>query len=369
MPIDSRVDHVGSLLRPRVLLDARARRDAGELGPGEFKRIEDDAVRHVVALQEECGCQVVTDGELRRDSFQSEITAACEGFENVTLDAWLWGDWHSDAVGDRSTERPPGLAVVERLRKRRNLASEEFTFLRSITGRIAKVTLPSPSLLGNLWDPERSRDAYPTLDDFVADVTSILVDEVRELQRLGCRYVQLDAPHYPLLIDPAWQAFYESRGWSLQEWLAHGIEFDNAVIDAAPGLTFGFHLCRGNQGSRWLVSGSYEPIAASIFQGVHAHRLLLEYDDERSGGFEPLLHVRDDQLVVLGLVTTKTPRVETVDSLAQRIHDAARIVPLERLGLGTQCGFSTSIVGNAISEDDERRKLTAIAETAARVWG
>lgn len=369
MAVESRVDHVGSLLRPPALLDARARRDAGELGADEFKRVEDDAVRHVVALQEECGCVVVTDGELRRDSFQSEITAACEGFENVTLDAWLWGDWRSDVVGDGSTERPPDLAVVERLRKRRNLAAEELTFLRSITDRVAKVTLPSPSLLGSLWDPERSRAAYPTLEDFVADVTSIFADEVRELQRLGCTYVQLDAPHYPLLVDPGWRAFYESRGWSLEEWLARGIEFDNAVIDAAPGITFGFHLCRGNQGSRWLVSGSYEPIARPIFQGVRAHRLLLEYDDERSGGFEPLEHVRDDQVVVLGLVTTKTPRVETVDWLSQRIRDAARILPLDQLALGTQCGFSTSVVGNAVSEEDERRKLTAIAETAALVWG
>ncbi len=369
MAVESRVDHVGSLLRPPALLEARARRDAGELAADEFKRIEDDAVRDVVALQEECGCVVVTDGELRRDSFQSEVAAACDGFENVTLEAWLWGDWHSDSVGDRSTARPPGLAVTERLRKRRNLAAEEFTFLRSITGRIAKVTLPSPSLFGNLWDPERSRAAYPTLDDFVADVTSILVEEVRELQRLGCRYVQLDAPHYPLLIDPVWQAFYESRGWPLQEWLARGIEFDNAVIDAAPGVTFGFHLCRGNQGSRWLVAGSYEPIARPIFQSVRAHRLLLEYDDERSGDFEPLEHVRDDQVVVLGLVTTKTPRVETIDRLSQQIREAAAIVPLERLALGTQCGFSTSIVGNAITEDEQRRKLTTIAETAARIWG
>jgi 5-methyltetrahydropteroyltriglutamate--homocysteine methyltransferase len=147
MAVESRIDHVGSLLRPRALLEARARREAGEIEPAEFKRIEDDAVRHVVGLQEECGCVVVTDGELRRESFQSEITAACEGFENVTLDAWLWGDWHSDTVGDRSTERPSGLAVVERLHKRRNLAAEEFTFLRSVTGRVAKVTLPSPRVL------------------------------------------------------------------------------------------------------------------------------------------------------------------------------------------------------------------------------
>jgi 5-methyltetrahydropteroyltriglutamate--homocysteine methyltransferase len=367
--VESRVDHVGSLLRPRALLDARARRDAGEIEPDEFKRIEDDAVRHVVGLQEECGCRVVTDGELRRESFQSEITAACEGFENVTLDAWLWGDWHSDAVGDRSTERPPGLAVVERLRKRRNLAAEEFTFLRSITGRTAKVTLPSPSLLGNLWDPERSRAAYPTLDDFVSDVTSILIDEVRELQRLGCRYVQLDAPHYPLLIDPVWQRFYESRGWSLREWLAHGIEYDNAVIDAAPGLTFGFHLCRGNQGSRWLVEGGYDPIAPRVFRRVAAHRLLLEYDDERSGSFEPLAQVPDDKVVVLGLVTTKSGRVETEDELERRTREAAEHIDLDRLAISPQCGFATSVIGNAVTVDDERRKLATIVRAANRIWG
>jgi len=364
----SRVDHVGSLLRPPALLDARARRDAGELAQPAFKAIEDAAVREVVRLQEDCGCRVVTDGELRRDSFQSELTAACDGFAGVTMDAWLWGDWHSDEVGDRSTPRPPGLAVVDRIRKRRSLAAEEFTFLRAQTDRIAKITLPSPSLFANLWDPERSRSAYATLDAFLADVVDVFVDEVRELKRLGCTYVQLDAPHYPLLIDPGWQRFYEERGWTLERWLAHGVELDNAVIDAAPELTFGFHLCRGNQGSRWLVSGGYEPIARQIFAGVHAHRLLLEYDDERSGGFEPLAHVRDDQVAVLGLVTTKTPRTETVEDLAGRLHDAARLVPLERLALGTQCGFSTSVLGNAISVEDERRKLTAIAETAASVW-
>jgi 5-methyltetrahydropteroyltriglutamate--homocysteine methyltransferase len=366
--IHSRVDHTGSLLRPRELLAARARRDAGDLEPAAFKAVEDDAVREVVRLQEECGCRVVTDGELRRESFQSELTAACDGFAGVTLDAWLWGDWHSEEVGDKSTPRPPGLAVVERIRKRRSLAAEEFTFLRAVTDRIVKVTLPSPSLFANLWDPERSRDAYPTLDDFLADVVAVFVAEVRELARLGCRYVQLDAPHYPLLIDPGWRAFYESRGWTLERWLAHGIELDNAVIDAAPGITFGFHLCRGNQGSRWLVAGGYEPIARPIFEGVRADRLLLEYDDERSGGFEPLEHVRDDQIVVLGLVTTKTPRAETVEWLTTRIRDAAAIVPLERLALGTQCGFSTSVVGNAISFDDERRKLAVISETAAAVW-
>ena len=362
----SRVDHVGSLLRPLELLEARRGRDRGELDSAAFKVVEDDAVRHVVRLQEACGCRVVTDGEQRRDSFQSELTAAVDGFAGVSMDAWLWGDWHSAEVGDLSTPRPPQLAVVERLHKRRTLAGEEFTFLRAATDRIAKVTLPSPSLFA--WHPERSRDAYPTLDDFLADVVTIFREEVQELARLGCRYIQLDAPHYPLLVDRSWQAYYEARGWTVERYLGHGIELDNAVIEAAPQVTFGFHLCRGNQGSRWLAQGSYEPIARPIFQGVRAHRLLLEYDDERSGGFEPLAHARDEQIVVLGLVTTKTPRVETVERLRQRILDAARIVPLERLALGTQCGFSTSVLGNAITEDDQRRKLTTIAETAAAVW-
>jgi 5-methyltetrahydropteroyltriglutamate--homocysteine methyltransferase len=207
------------------------------------------------------------------------------------------------------------------------------------------------------------------LDGFLSDVTDILSDEVRELARLGCTYVQLDAPHYPLLVEERWRTFYESRGWTIDSWLARGIELDNAVIAAAPGVTFGFHLCRGNQGSRWLVSGDYGPIAAQVLGGIRANRLLLEYDDERSGGFEPLEHVRPDAMVMLGLVTTKTSRAESLEYLRARVMDAAAFVPLERLGVSTQCGFSTSIVGNAISVDDERRKLGVLAETADAVWG
>ena len=252
--------------------------------------------------------------------------------------------------------------------RRRFLASEEFAFLRGQTDRVAKVTLPSPTLFANLWDPHRSRAAYPRFDDFMADVVAILVDEARELERLGATYIQLDAPHYPLLIDPLWRAFYEERGWTLERWLSYGIELDNAVIDAAPGATFGFHLCRGNQDSRWLVAGGYDAIARPIFGAIKAHRLLLEYDDERSGSFDALLLVPDDKLVVLGLVTTKTPRVETEEQLEQRITAASRVIDRERLALGTQCGFSTSVVGNRISVEDQRRKLEVIARTAARVW-
>ncbi|MGH8908505.1 MAG: cobalamin-independent methionine synthase II family protein [Egibacteraceae bacterium] len=317
MVVTARAEHVGSLLRPRGLLEARRAYARGEFDDAAFKRVEDEAVREVVALQTGLAFPVVTDGELRRESFQSDLCAAVDGFEGVTIDAWLWGDWHSGEVGNLRMDRPKGLGVVAPLRPRRTVAAEEFTFLRGLTDAQTKVTLPSPSMLSSLWDPQRSREAYPTLDGFLADVVAILSDTVRELRRLGCTYVQLDAPHYPLLMDPGWRAFYSSRGWTADRWLGYGLELDNALIDAAPDLTFGFHLCRGNQGSRWLVAGGYDAIAEPVFSTIRAQRLLLEYDDERSGGFGPLRHVRDDTVAVLGLVTTKTPRRETPQELGR----------------------------------------------------
>jgi 5-methyltetrahydropteroyltriglutamate--homocysteine methyltransferase len=366
--VTAHADHVGSLLRPPKLLEARRALADGSLEPAAFKAIEDRAVAGAIRLQEEAGCRVVTDGELRRESFQSELVASVDGFEGVTIDAWLWGAWHSDELGDKTVERPPGMAVVEPLRRRRSLAAEELTFLRSHTERIAKVTLPSPTLFANLWSPERSRGAYPMFDAFMEDVVNLLVEDVRELARLGATYLQIDAPHYPLLIDPAWRAFYEERAWPLERWLSYGVELDNALIDAAPDVTFGFHLCRGNQDSRWLVAGGYDDVAGPIFGGIRAHRLLLEYDDERSGGFQPLRLVADDAQVILGLVTTKGPRAETEDELERRVREAARHIDLERLGIGTQCGFSTSVVGNALTIDDQRRKLETISRAAERIW-
>jgi 5-methyltetrahydropteroyltriglutamate--homocysteine methyltransferase len=368
--ITARADVVGSLLRPPELLEARRRFEEGVISIREFKRAEDRAVDWAISLQERAGLPVVTDGEMRRESFQSQLVDAVEGFGEHDLDAWLWGDWHGDAsVGDKRIERPPTLGVVGKLRRRRSLSAEEFVYARARTGRTVKVTLPSPSLYANLWSPELSREAYPTLDDFLEDVAEVLSEEVDELVRLGATYIQLDAPHYPLLLDEKTRAFYEGRGWDFDRWMSRGVELDNHVMGGHPGVTFAFHLCRGNQGSRWLVSGSYEPLARRIFGGVRAGRLMLEYDDERSGGFEPLAHVPDDKVAVLGLVTTKTGRRETPEELEARIHEASAFVPLERLALSPQCGFATSIIGNALSVEDEERKLRTIVETAERVWG
>ena len=233
--VTAHTDVVGSLLRPPDLLQAREQYENGQLTPAEFKLIEDAAVDAAIALQEQAGIDVVTDGEMRRLSFQSGLPDAVDGFGEVPLDAYLWGDWHgADEVGDRATERPPRLGVRAPLRRRRHIAAEELTYLRGRTTRIPKITLTSPSLYANLWSPDISRDAYPTLDGFLEDVVAIMCDEVRELARLGATYLQLDAPHYPLLIDPATRAFYEAQGWTLERWLDRGIELDNAVIDARP---------------------------------------------------------------------------------------------------------------------------------------
>jgi 5-methyltetrahydropteroyltriglutamate--homocysteine methyltransferase len=365
-----RADIVGSLLRPQELLEARERYAAGGLSAAEFKRIEDRAVDWAIGLQERVDLPVVTDGEMRRESFQSQMVEAVDGFGEHDMDAWLWGEWHGDeTLGEKRTERPGTLGVVGKLRRRRHLSVEEFVYARGRTGRTVKVTLPSPSMYANLWSPELSVEVYPTLDLFLEDVAQILREEVEELARLGAEYVQLDAPHYPLLLDLKTREFYERLGWDLDRWLSRGVELDNHVIGVHPDVTFSFHLCRGNQGSRWLVSGSYEPLARRIFGGINAQRLMLEYDDERSGDFGPLSHVPEDKVAVLGLVTTKTPRRETPPELEARIYEASRFIPLERLALSPQCGFATSIVGNAVSVKDEEYKLRTIVETAERVWG
>ncbi len=238
--VTAHTDVVGSLLRPPELLKAREDVAAGRITQETFRTIEDRAVDQAIALQEEAGLEVVTDGEMRRLSFQSQMTEAVDGFGTWDLDAFLWGEWHGDErVGDVTRPRPTDLRIVGRLRRKRFLSVHEFTYLKSRTSRMPKVNLPSPGLFTNFWSPV---SAYPTLEVFLADVVGILRAEVVELVRLGATYIQLDAPHYPLLLDPRTRAFYEGQGWTLGQWLQQGIELDNAVISGFPEVTFGFHL-------------------------------------------------------------------------------------------------------------------------------
>lgn len=373
-----RAEPVGSLLRPDYLLRARERHGEGRIPRRELKRVEDRAVDAAVALQEGAGLPVVTDGEMRRESFQAQLTAAVEGFSDHDLSAFLWGRWRGDGeVGDRTVPRPEGLAVVAPLRRRRSLSAEEFVYLRARTRRIPKVTLPSPALFANFWDPDRAPDAYPDVGAFLEDLTRILAQEARELARLGCPYLQLDAPHYPLLRDDETAPWYEALGWDREEWLRRSVEWENRIMEAGreaagarePGITFALHMCRGNQDSRWLASGDYAPLAEAVFPRTGADRLLLEYDDARSGGFGPLAAVPEGTTVVLGVVTTKRDDREDPDELARRVEAAAEHHPLERLAVSPQCGFASSVVGNRIPEEAQAHKLRAVVEAARLVWG
>ena len=239
--ISAHADIVGSLLRPPELLKAQEQLAAGQINQAYFKEIEDQAVDNAIALQESVGLEIVTDGEMRRQSFQSQMTAAVSGFGEHNLDAFLWGDWY-DEQGVQKKRRPRRLGAVGKLKRVRYLSADEFSYLKGKTKRIPKITLPSPSLWANFWSPKYSREVYPTLDAFLADIVNILREEVVELVRLGATYIQIDAPHYGLLLDPKTRGFYERRGWSLDQWLSQGIELDNAIIAGFPDVTFGFHI-------------------------------------------------------------------------------------------------------------------------------
>lgn len=238
--ITAHADTVGSLLRPRELLEAQKQLVAGTITGDDFKAIEDRAVDEAVALQESVGLEIVTDGERRRQSFQSQMTAAVSGFGDHDIDAFLWGEWYDDKGAQRK-RRPRRLGAVAKLKRNRWLSADEFSYLKSKTSRIPKITLPSPGLWANFWSPEYSRETYPTLESFLSDIVQILREEVAELVRLGATYIQIDAPHYGLLLDPSTRRFYEGLGWALDQWLGLGIELDNAVMKNFD-VTFGFHV-------------------------------------------------------------------------------------------------------------------------------
>ena len=360
--MNPRSDVVGSLLRPRALLDARALLERGEITAPEFKQIEDRAVDEAVAMQEAAGLDVITDGEMRRYAFYGHLVEALEGFEKFGG----WSITFRDGHGQEAALRRP--VVVDRLRWRRQMSVEEFTYLRGRSSVPVKITLVSAQQAAAYYDPQKSRGAYATRDAYLADLVDFTRREIAELERLGCRYVQIDAPQYAALLDETIREGYRQRGSDPDRLVDACIELDNAIIDGHKDITFGIHICRGNHKSMFYASGGYDRIAAKVFGRARFHRFLLEYDDNRSGGFEPLRHVPDDRVVVLGLVSTKTPHLETPGELQARIAEASAIVPLERLALSPQCGFASTYEGNRLSADDQRSKLELVAQTARAVW-
>jgi 5-methyltetrahydropteroyltriglutamate--homocysteine methyltransferase len=357
-----RSDSVGSLLRPLYLKDVRARYEKGEVDHSEFKRLEDRAVDEAIELQTRAGLDVLSDGEMRRYAFYGHLVDAVEGFDK-------YGGWaipFRDKKGEEVVQPRP--VVVSKLRRKRPLCAEEFTYLRARTNRPAKTTIISAQQAAAYYDNKKSNLAYPKIDDYLADLVDILRDEVEELIRLGCTYIQIDAPQYAALLDPKLREGYRQRGNDPDRLLDLSTEMDNAVIGNHSGIVFGLHVCRGNNQSRFYASGDYGPIA-KIFQKTRFHRFLLEYDDERSGGFEPLRQVPEDRTVVLGLVSSKTRNLESKDELKRRIEQASHFIPLERLALSPQCGFASTIEGNLVTVADQEAKLRLVAETAKEVWG
>jgi methionine synthase II (cobalamin-independent) len=361
--LNPRSDVIGSLLRPPDLLEARARFERGDLTPAEFKRLEDGAVDEAVMMQQDAGLDVVTDGEMRRYAFYGHLVEALEGFDKFGG----WSITFRDGQGhDASLKRP---VVIDKLRWRRQMSVEEFTYLRGRTARPVKITLVSAQQAAAYYDADKSKAAYPTRDAYLADLVDFTRREIAELARLGCEYVQIDAPQYAALLDEKIRDGYRQRGSDPDQMLDACIELDNAIIAGHRGVTFGIHICRGNHKSMFYASGGYDRIAEKVFTRAKFDRFLLEYDDQRSGSFDPLRHVADDRVVVLGLVSSKRAGLEPAAEIRARIAEASRIVPLERLALSPQCGFASTHEGNRLSQDDQRKKLELVARIANEIWG
>jgi 5-methyltetrahydropteroyltriglutamate--homocysteine methyltransferase len=358
-----RAEVVGSLLRPRHLVDARRAVQQQTISAAEFKEIEDRAVDQAIALQEGAGLRALTDGEMRRRIFTGPLTESVEGLENVPGVKRIW---YTD---DGPIEEDLPLVVTGTLRLGRSSVTEEFSYARARARRRLKVTLPSPLMMLMRWSPQHSTAAYSDVFAMAADAADIIRTEVRELARLGCTYVQIDAPEIATLVQHETREWYEDQGISVARILTEGLDLINSVTDV-PGVAFGIHLCRGNRNGRWMAAGGYDAVAEALFRRCSGFdRFLLEYDDERSGSFEPLAAAPAGKTVVLGLVSTKRARVEPVGEIVERIREAAAYLPLDRLAVSTQCGFASVVDTHPVlTEDVQAAKLELVVRAAEQVW-
>ncbi len=358
-----RAEHIGSLLRPPELLTARRAFDEGTLAAEALRAMEDRWIGEAVALQERIGLLSVTDGEYRRIIYFGHFPAAVSGFTEMEAELEFHG-----ADGRRMRYMTP--VVTGRLRRLRGIATDEYRYLATLTHRTIKVTLPSPcSQHAFRWREGVSDKAYPDLDAFFDDVVRVYRQELAALAALGATYVQLDDVSLPLLCDPAHRARWQARGWDPDALVERYVRLVNAALAGRPaGLTVGIHLCRGNNQGKWMGEGGYDAVAERIFGGLAVDAFFLEYDSPRAGSFEPLRFLPRSRRVVLGLVSTKTPALESPDTLRARVDEASRRVPLERLALSPQCGFASTAPGNPLTPADQEAKLRLVVETAARIW-
>ena len=370
-----RVDQVGSLLRPQQLKEAFARYGAGAIDEDGLRAAQDEAIRAVIAKQQACNLPVVVDGEFRRTSFMESFSVV------AGVEEWQAGvKTYHQILARKDTNEATSLKgqdpillnrkrVTAKLKLLRNGLLDDFRFAQALTDRTIKVTLISADRITQCYDSENSKSIYPSVDAFLADVVAVERQMIAQLAGAGCRYVGIDGPGYTAYVDPDSLAAMCARGEEPMANMARSIKADNEVIAGFPGVIFGIHICRGNRQSMWHREGTYDAIAEKLFNTLDHKRLLLEYDTERAGTFESLRFVPKGKVAVLGLITTKVGRVESVDELRRRLDEAARYLPLEQLALSPQCGFASSIGGNLLTEDEQFRKLDVMLETAAKVWG
>ena len=374
-----RTDVVSSLLRPQAWQQARQHFDERTFSLQALQAIELACVRELVALQEAIGLDVVTDGEIGRLNFQDSFGLAVSGFDaapetlHVHVQRAAGGAplrrWDIPDLAQTGTPVSHRRPAVERLKLVNNIALAEYKRASAVARKPVKVSLIGPDRILQRFDYQASKAVYTDLDAFAADVVALERRMVGELVEAGCRYVHIDAPGFTAYADGPSLAAMQGRGEDPQVNLSRSIAAESAVVRGFDGVTFGIHLCRGNQRSMWHREGTYDAIAERLFNELPHDRFLLEYDSPRAGGFEPLRHVPKGKIVVLGLLSTKVPALETVDDLKRRIDAAAKYVPLEQLALSPQCGFASDATGNLISEDEQKHKLERVVETARQIWG
>jgi len=359
MKLQFRAEHIGSLLRPPELRAARS-----TLSGEGLRELEDRFIDEAILGQERVGLESITDGEFRRSIYFGHFARAVDGFTEMEATSVF-----KDADGRELRYLTP--VVTGKLVRRAGIATGELAYVRKRTKRTPKVTLPSPESQHFFRFREGASDAvYPDVDEFFEDVARVYREELAELAERGATYVQLDSVSIPLLCDPKHREAFRARGYDPDSFVSRYVDLFNDAVRARPeGITLGVHFCRGNNQGKWLGEGGYDAVAEEVFRRLDADALFLEYDSERAGGFSPLQHVSEDKHVVLGLVSTKTPVLESEDELMRRVEEASGFVPLERLALSPQCGFASTEAGNPLTPDDQWRKLDLVVETAARIWG
>jgi methionine synthase II (cobalamin-independent) len=364
-----RADHVGSLLRPVEVKEARAAFHAGLLPLEQLRQIEDGAILTAVEHQRRIGVDVCTDGEFRRTGFQNDLVEAVDGFVEAAHPAVIriW-----QGPGGEPQEQGTRQVVGGYLRARRRLTAHQTHFLQAHARGPVKMTVPSPNQFPAIsFLPGVTEPFYPTRTDLLWALVPIIREEITALVAEGIPYIQIDEPRYSYYVDPKWRQHLRDLGEDPDTLFEVALAADNACLEGVPrqGLTVAMHICRGNNESKWYAEGGYEPIAEQLFGTLAVDRFLLEYDTARAGTFEPLRFMPRDKMVVLGLVSSKEPRLESADEIRRRIDEASRYIPLEHLALSPQCGFASTAAGNLLTEDEQWRKLELVVEVAQKVWG